>query len=558
MSDKKKRFFRPKADDSKAIPRQVTNLGPAGIFMPDYHKGQDMVPQLLRFSESWNAYVAVNFHPSLESIVRNKKLPELPKVDIAAIKPTGYDASDPIQVIMFETQLRAVVTENTKESMKIQGECVVYFNTLWLQLGLSFRNTIKILKDFEAAEKAKNPVWLWSAFEATCHGVVRTEKADSLAEALLLLTGLHKRKFEDIHSFYLRWCEAYRAYIAADGPVLSAQVQINLFNNSLDDGYDEYRTTFTNKKTWGEDLPGTLEANFQAAANFLSKGTVSKPGEQRTVFFTADEHANKQRLKDKKDRKGQKEQSGTQVDTKADSKKPGRLSKEEWLRTITCHACLKTGHLMKNCPMIQDAAADGTVSGAKVTACRMIAWSSQIPNKFLVAIDNCAYTSVFCNSDYVSDMCIEKCPPLLNWNGESFSNESHGFVHPFGYCEFNPRAPVNLLSEFEVKSRFDFVEEKLKSLTVFVGAVEVKFNYDLERRQFICDWRDYKNLFSFSPRSKVVGVIINSVAQNEAMYTKQEVALAKQARAKIAHTGYMSKEEIFRLASSSGNLGTGT
>ena len=110
-------------------------------------------------------------------------------------------------------------------------------------------------------------------------------------------------------------------------------------------------------------------------------------------------------------------------------------------------------------------------------------------------------------------------------------------------------------STTEVKSRFDFVEEKLKSLiTVFVGAVEVKFDYDLERRQFICDWRQYKNLFSFSPRSKVVGVIINSVAQNEAMYTKQEVALAKQARAKIAHTGYMSKEEIFRFASSSGNL----
>ena len=63
-----------------------------------------------------------------------------------------------------------------------------------------------------------------------------------------------------------------------------------------------------------------------------------------------------------------------------------------------------------------------------------------------------------------------------------------------------------------------------------------------------------KIYFPTLPPANVVAVIINLVAQNEAMHTKEEVALAKQARAKVAHTGYMSKEEIFRLSSSSGNI----
>ena len=52
----------------------------------------------------------------------------------------------------------------------------------------------------------------------------------------------------------------------------------------------------------------------------------------------------------------------------------------------------------------------------------------------------------------------------------------------------------------------------------------------------------------------MLGVVINSVRQNEAMYTKREVALAREARTKTAHSGYVSKEDIMRLASSSGNI----
>ncbi len=55
---------------------------------------------------------------------------------------------------------------------------------------------------------------------------------------------------------------------------------------------------------------------------------------------------------------------------------------------------------------------------------------------------------------HMSDAITGKCAPLLNWNGEAHANNISGMLHPFGYCEYNPNTPINLISEFGVKSRF--------------------------------------------------------------------------------------------------------
>ena len=49
-------------------------------------------------------------------------------------------------------------------------------------------------------------------------------------------------------------------------------------------------------------------------------------------------------------------------------------------------------------------------------------------------------------------------------------------------------------------------------------------------------------------------MVINFVAQNEAMFTRREVDLAKRARVKIVHSGYMIKNDFMRLDSSHGNI----
>ena len=192
----------------------------------------------------------------------------------------------------------------------------------------------------------------------------------------------------------------------------------------------------------------------------------------------------------------------------------------------------------------------------------MIAWTSSVPDQYLCALDNCAYSSVLCNEDFASDIVHEECQPLLNWNGESHSNDSHGMIHPFGYCEINAKAPINLLSEFEVRSRF-LVEDRYAaesdvanpvSKVVHVGKVEVEFKLDSNTRQYVVDWRKYKDLFTYSPKPHSVGVIVSSVKQDEAMFSKEDVRRARVARDFIAKTGYASKEDIMRLVTSQGNV----
>jgi len=242
---------------------------------------------------------------------------------------------------------------------------------------------------------------------------------------------------------------------------------------------------------------------------------------------------------------------------------------QERLQTVECFGCGEVGHRVRDCPNVQDVDEDDQEDDVEDVAaavtkpkgkrgnsivCKMVALNSAVSNRFLVALDSCAYTTVLCNDIFASDIVFGQCDPLLNWNGESHANEASAQFHPFGYCEINDKTPINLLSEFEVKSRFKFVEKFPEYIIFFVGSVEVKFNMDLDRRQYVVDWREYKDFFSYSPNTKMLGVVINSVQQNEAMFTKREVASAKEARVKIAHAGYMSKKDVMRLASSSGNV----
>ena len=138
----------------------------------------------------------------------------------------------------------------------------------------------------------------------------------------------------------------------------------------------------------------------------------------------------------------------------------------------------------------------------------MVAWTSSTPNQYLLALDNCAYSSVICNENFASDMVRGQCPPLLNWNGESHTNDAHGYLHPFGYCEVNKQAPINLLSEFEVQSRF-LIEDRFEddevignptSKVVIVGNTEIEFKLDSVTRQYVVDWRPLQNHFTYSPR----------------------------------------------------------
>ena len=320
--------------DYKTV-NKPSNVGPAGISKPEYTHGKDHIDEYLAFKEKWIAYVTTTFDSDLESIVTHKRKPSIPPLDVEALKPKEYNEKDQVQVLIFETELRAMVTKRLEKSIRLEEQYKTYYNTLWQQLSISFQNYISQLNDFKISSENKRSEWLWAAYESACHGVLQLDKDDALSSALLILTGLKKRKFESIHGFYLRWNEAYNAYVQSEGAELSESVKINLFNSCLDEVYKDFKAEMKNKKTFKERTPVTLEENYQVAATYVAKATVTSNGEQRAVYYTADEALAKSKVKRNSGNKDPK-----QV----------RKTRAEWLKTVICHLCRKPGHLMKICP----------------------------------------------------------------------------------------------------------------------------------------------------------------------------------------------------------------
>ena len=586
MSDKKSNV---KDNGSKKEHFKPRNLGAAGFPIMEF-KGQDFdhSNEFLKFKTNWRNHVATAYHTKLECIEKEGTLPVAPPIDLEALAAMAPRDKNPILNMIFEQTVKSRTAEFEKLASRLLSETETYFTTLWFQFGLSMQNQIRCLKDYAAAEIEKNSVWLWKAFQAICLGNTSVIAKDSKMSALISLTGMKKSaKYESIHTYYERWKLSYQAYTDGGNVKLSESEKVELFIASLDENYTQLVTDLKNTSLLGGDTtPKTLDEAFHVASNYLTSAPTSTV-DTRAAFYTADQRAAyEKRQKPKRypkpdvkadpkpDRKPAKETKPVPAAAAA-VKKAGRqggkkkLSREDWLKKIVCHGCNERGHFVKDCPNVADVDdVDDDDDDEEVVAVvpksnrkkvngivsKMVALNASVPNRYLVALDSCAYTSVLCNDVFASDIVVGQCDPLVNWNGESHSNLASAQFHPFGYCEINDKTPINLLSEFEVKSRFKFFEKFPEYLIVYVGSVEVKFTMDVDRRQYVADWREYKDIFTYSPSPKMLGVVINSVRQNEAMYTKREVALAREARTKIAHSGYMSKEDIMRLASSSGNI----
>ena len=493
----------------------------------------------------------------------------------------GMEDENPLyamQLNIFNNKIKTLSTARENRALKVTADKESFYVIIWLQCGLSMQNFLRSVRDFSARHSAKDVLWLYKALEAVGTGTVALSETDSEASTLTILTGMSKGNYENIHTYYERWKLAYVASVAAGNQAFKESVKIEFFNKSLDDSYNAFKGEMHNRKVLKGDLPTTLEENFWQACNFVTAPTAAS-SDARAVFYTADQHAAAAR--NRKPRS--KAESAGAAHTKGKGGSGGKggngyrgkgktRTDPEWLAQQTCYGCRQLGHLIADCPAVGKADSDGGedtnvaaaahTAGKKGNHCRMIAWTSSTPNAYLLALDNCAYSSVLCNADFASDIVKGSCAPLLNWNGESHVNDSSGVIHPFGYCEINDKAPINLLSEFEVRSRFrveDRYADKISvgnptSKVVHVGGTQVEFMLDSNTRQYVADWRQYSRLFTYSPQPHSVNVVISSVKQNEAMFTKDEVRRAKLARELIAKSGYASKEDMMRLVSSSGNF----
>jgi hypothetical protein len=489
------------------------------------------------------------------------------------------------ELAIWLDEVKAVNRKRVDRQMQLERDVETFYSIMWLQCGIAMQHHIQSMRDYEARAEATDTVWLYLALQAVGHNTAAISMEDAQTNTIFALAGVRMQMPGNLHMHVERWKQHYNAYVASGNAELTSSIQVDMCCRSLHDGYALYRADFQNRKNRGEKLPKTLADLINEASNYVT-AVLSSATSQQAVFAIGDMSKYVKR-EPKKQPEPKKQANPKKQDPKpADQKKSDIHTKpkfnpddHEFWKNKTCNSCHQLGHCAARCPELVSAAEDS--EDDKPAAARakhkknghfalMIAWNGTIPSQYLLALDDCAHTTVICNEAFAAELVRGNCSPLLSWMGESHSNEASGQLHPFGYCEVNKNTPINLLSEYEVRSRFA-IEDRYDGpgpdqgvirnpdfKIVHVGSCAIPFRLDNDTRQYVVDWRYFVKRFTYSPSPYSPfmsnNVVINSVRQNEAMFTKDEVRRAKKAREFIAHTGYASKEEAMRMVSSSGNI----
>lgn len=529
--------------------QESVELGPARIRKLELPKiGQ--ISNLSKFREQMKSFATLTFAGSdLSDVFEYNRAPIIPHIIVDQVA-YAEASKDELTKMLFETDIRTRFTERTKKELRVENDLKILYVILWDQLDLETQNTVMRQDSYAQYELKRDVVWLWNVVLKLHRTGSESEAAANTANAVISFATVKQRKFESIHAFYKRFKEEYEAYSAAGGPEMTELVRVQLFNKALNEYYEAYTKKIKNDEIFNVASPQTLEANYIAASKYVAPEIGARRESTSAVFYTGDQRQladSKKPIKLKHD----KSQKDTTKRFDQKSQRNGNRRSDEWVKTAVCHGCHKVGHLVRNCPELRDHGESNGLNGAVV---RCVGNVSATPAEYLIGLDSGAHTTILRNTKLLSNIVRDDCQPLLDWHGNSIKNQIHGEFHPFGYAEYNPAAPLNLLSEYEAKSRYNFVEVPMESVTFFTPYADVMFTMDHDRKMFVCDWRKYSGVFKCSPIQQQVSVVINSVRQNEAMYSKREVELAREARIKIANSGYMSKEDIIRLASSSGNI----
>jgi len=484
----------------------------------------------------------------LGEIITKGSVKKIPEVDTSS-----YDASNDILGLDAE-RLKREAGERVKQVAKRQEDKIKLHQTIWGNMSVESRSRVSMHPDFKP-DGVSHPTRLWRIIKETHSaggGSTRARIRNSnVREAY---RSIRMTRVESITEFHGRFVDALKALhlTGKDGPEEPDSVQADHFINRLDKRRYSGFQSYMEAREEFKEYPDTLAQAYEKAGMWATgaapsdTSTIPPPVYMNEVESETEDEpvAQPSRWTKTKKSKGAGIKKAVKNPSKFMVKKP----------KFPCSLC-KGDHFTHECEHMN--AAKEAVKAKQfqqkkkkkknaekvVTYCHhyVASTNSKIP---LVAedviLDSGATVSIFGHKALLSNIRRASNPITINGFGGSKLVKFIAESGSFGTVYYHPDCPTNILSfsDMHAKHFVDFDHsrnQKRIEVKLANGATRV-FEFPEKNGLYVCNMREYRtNCCKTS--SALVGA---TVAENEARYTKREVARARLARIYSKRLGYPS------------------
>lgn len=436
------------------------------------------------------------------------------------------------------------VKEYAREVIAVKKKKELMYGALKTRLSDSSIARLKEAPRWQEIEDNMDFLRLWKLIVKTHH--TRGEKATDIAkfECRDYYHEMKQKEREGLGAFKERFLRQISLMKSMKVTVPSESEQVVDFLTKLDPRYDEIRRDLHRDAVRGiKAFPDKLSRLQRIITDYDIRG--SAPSfTQNSVFHTkGDAPSGKNRVSAK----------GNKPNVDNPQARPGNPQQQE----KRCWGCGEAGHFKNNCPKAKKkalSAGKGGKSGDNVVHlttsegtlddlddavfhCVEVFNIGKGYNALDVLLDNASSIHIFRNKDLLTNVRPAGVPLKVGGIGKSTITASMtGEFHPFGTVYYDKGATANILSMARVRDqhfvKYDYDED------TFVVEASNGQSYSFERSG---------KYYVYTP---TVSVNIQTVVEQEARYTKREVADARAARRAMQALGHASAKDVAAMLKS--------
>lgn len=425
---------------------------------------------------------------------------------------------------------------------------------IWSQCTNAMQHKIREDENFGDFDATKDPLRLWGRIQEillTGAGQFQNQIKVRL-EAKRDFDRMRQYKNESVGDFYQRYLVEQQALTASEIELPDDEEQAMDFINKLDvlrfaslladldnatqAGRDEY------PKSVSEAM--TRAINYKVVVNRYNGGEINS-----AVVYTAERvQEEKNKTLKKTDNKkfikdSQVEKKKTKNEAPINKKKVVAVPQKKVFpkKTVICWLCKEEGHYKNECPNLVENEADEQANVVYTLLDDAVLVHSKIA-PYDVLADNQATVSIFGQKDLLKNIRKSQNKITIQGIGGKVVTDLVGDFDFFGEVYYSPSATANVLSFSDLQNKFIARYDRDSNSFKFTLPNGRDISFEEKNKLYVYDASDRSDDFDDI-------VLVETVAENEMLYTKRQVQDAKSAKTMMQRLGYPSVSDLSKMIS---------